>query len=79
MQRLNHQLIGILIQEEIEHIVSHAARGAAFIRAGEHAYRIMKQFPNSGMTGEEVVNAIIAAAAKAGVAVEMSQPHPLAA
>lgn len=54
-------------------------RGSAFIRAGEHAYRILKQFPNAAMTGEEVVNAIICAAAKAGVAVEMSHPHPLAA
>jgi hypothetical protein len=79
MQRLNHQLITILMREEIERIVSQAGRGSGFIRAGEYAFRLLKQFPNSGMTGEEVVNEIVAAAANAGVAVEISQPHPLAA
>jgi hypothetical protein len=79
MQRLNHQLIKILMTEEIERIVSQAARGSGFIRAGELAYRLLKQFPNAGMTGEEVVNEIVAAAANAGVAVEISQPQPLAA
>jgi hypothetical protein len=79
MHRLNHQLIAILMREEIEHIVSQAAVGSGFVRAGEHAYRLLKQFPNSGLTGEEVVNDIVAAAANAGIAVEISQPHPLAA
>jgi hypothetical protein len=79
MQRLNHQLITILVREEIERIVSQAARGSGFIRAGEHAYRLLKQFPNPGMTGDEVVNEIVAAAANAGIAVEISQPQPLAA
>ena len=39
----------------------------------------MKQYPNCGMCGEEVVNEIIAAAATSGVAVEMSAPHAVAA
>jgi hypothetical protein len=41
MQRLNHQLITILMREEIERIVSQAARGSGFIRA--HALGSHKQ------------------------------------
>jgi hypothetical protein len=79
MHHPDHRLVQILVREEIEHIVSRASQGAGFLRAGEHAYRIMKQYPNCGMTGAEVVNEIIAAAATSGVAVEMSRPHPIAA
>ena len=75
----DHRIARTLVREEIEHIVSRAARGRGFLRAGEHAYRIMKQYPNCGMSGEEVVNEIIAAAAASGVAVEMSRPHSVAA
>ena len=79
MQRLNQQLIEILITEEIEHLVSEASRGRGFIRAGEEAYRILRQFPRGGMGSEEVVNRIVIAAAKAAVAVEPGQPQPIAA
>ena len=63
---------------KIEHIVSRAARGRGLLRAGEHAYRIIKAYPNCGMSGAEVVNEIIGMAATAGVAVEMSR-DPIAA
>ncbi len=79
MQRLNQQLIAILVAEEIEHIVSEASRGRGVIRADEDAYRILRQFPSCGMSGEDVVNRIIIAAAKAGVAVKPNQPQPIAA
>jgi hypothetical protein len=75
----DHRLVQILVREEVEAIVLRAARGAGFLRAGEHAYRILKTYPNCGMTGSEVVNEIVAAAATAGVAVEISQPEPRAA
>ncbi len=75
----DHRLVQALVREEIEHIVARASRGTGFMRAGEHAYRIIKAYPNCGMTGEEVVNAIVATAASAGVAVEMARPHPIAA
>ena len=69
----DHRIVQSLVREEIEHIVSRAARGRGFLRAGEHAYRIAKAYPNCGLTGEQVVNEIIATAATAGVAVEMSR------
>ena len=75
----DHRLVHILVREEIEHIVSRASLGMGFLRAGEHAYRILKQYPNCGMSGEEVVNEIITAAAASGVAVEMSRPTSVAA
>ena len=74
----DHRIARTLVREEIEHIVSRAARGRGFLRAGEHAYRIAKAYPNCGMTGAEVVNEIIATAASAGVAVEMTR-NPIAA
>ena len=77
--RIQHELLNILVAEEIEAIVARAARGSGFIRAGEHAYRLSKAFPNSGMTGSELVNEIVAAASRAGVAVEIHQPLPVAA
>ncbi len=55
-------------------IVGNAARGRGFLRAGEHAYRIAKAYPNCGLTGRELVDWIADAASKAGVAVELSQP-----
>ena len=73
MHHPDHRLVKILVKEEIEHIVHRASRGRGFLRAGEHAYRIMKAYPNSGMTGTEVVNEIITTAATAGVAVEMNR------
>jgi hypothetical protein len=74
---LDHQLIQILINEEIARIVIEAARGSGVVRPGEHAYRLMRQFPNSGMTGEDMANAIIAAAASARVTVENGQSEPV--
>ena len=79
MQNPDHRLVQILVREEIEHIVSRASLGMGFLRAGEHAYRILKQYPNCGMNGKQVVDEIIATAAAAGVAVEMSRPHTVAA
>ncbi len=77
--KMQHELLSILVAEEIEEIVSRAARGSGFIRAGEQAYRLAKAYPNSGLTGAELVNEISAAAARAGVAVEIHQPLSVAA
>jgi hypothetical protein len=71
---IHHELLHILIGEEIDYIVGNAARGRGFLRAGEHAYRIAKAYPNCGLTGRELVDQIAAAAAKAGVAVELNRP-----
>lgn len=71
---IHRELLDILIREEIEHVVDNAARGIGFLRAGEHAYRIAKAYPNCGLTGRELVDRIATAASKAGVAVELRQP-----
>ncbi len=76
---IQHQILQILVCEEIERIVADAAREQGFLRAGEHAYRLAKQFPNSGITGTQLVNTIAAEAARAGVAVEIYQPFAEAA
>jgi hypothetical protein len=75
----DRRLVQILIREEIEHIVSRASRGTGFLRAGEHAYQLLKAYPNCGMTGEEMVNEIVAAAATSGIAIEISRPRDVAA
>ena len=71
---LHHHLSNVPIREEIERIVGSASRRSGFVRAGEQAYRLSKQFPDSGVSGTQLVNAIIAEAAFAGVAVEIYQP-----
>jgi hypothetical protein len=68
-----------MVREDIGHTVARAAKGSGFLRAGEHAYRIAKAYPNCGMTNAEIVNEIIAACAAAGVAVEIYGATPAAA
>ncbi len=77
--KIHHHLSNILVREEIERIVANAARRQGFLRAGEHAFRLSKQFPNSGVSGTQLVNEIVAEAARAGVAVEIYQPFAEAA
>lgn len=76
---IQRDFLNILVADEIQQIVGRAARGSGFIRAGEQAYRLSKAFPNCGMTGSELVNEIVVAASRAGVAVEIHQPLPVAA
>lgn len=77
--QIHRELINILVAEEIGRIIDQAARGHGFIRAGEYAYRLAKQYPDCGRTGSELVNDIATAAAHAGVAVEIYQPVAQAA
>ena len=77
--RIHQDLLNILIEEEIARIVAEAAMGRGFLRAGEHAYRLSRQYPNCGMSGGELFTKIIAAATKAGVMVETNQPTSAAA
>ena len=77
MGRLDHQLLQTLINEEIARIVIEEAHNPGVVRAREHAYRLMRQFPNSGMTTENMTNAIIAAAANAGVTVDIGRSEPV--
>jgi hypothetical protein len=77
--KIHQHLLQILVREEIERLVADASQKQGFLRAGEHAYRLAKQFPNSGIPDSELVNSIIAEAAHAGVAVEIYQPRAKAA
>jgi hypothetical protein len=74
---LDHQLIQILINEEIARIIVEAAHDSGVVRPEEHAHRLTRQFPNSGMSGEDMANAIIAAAANAGVVAKICQSEPV--
>ena len=77
--QIRTELLNILVAEEIERTVAQAAQGSGFLRAGEHAYRLSRHYPNSGMSSAELVNRIVAVASKAGVAVEIYQPLRTAA
>lgn len=72
-RRLTHSLL----IAEIERIVADAARSGEIVRAGEHAAALLGAHPDCAMSGTELVDEIIAAAAGAGVPVEMSLPPEL--
>ena len=75
-----HKIVNTTLEAEIEALVARAVRGSGFLHAGEHAFRLARAHPSCGLTGEEIVEEIILAAAKAGVPVEMNRPmdfqHP---
>ena len=73
LQDTDAGLAKLLVLEDIAHVVATAARGSGFMRAGEHAFRLARAYPDCGMTGAELVNEIVGAASAAGVAVEISK------
>jgi hypothetical protein len=79
MQSMQPETFRNLVIEAIARSVNDAARGSGFLRAGELAYAISKAHPDCSMSGTELVNEVIHAAASAGVAVEMSQPYRVSA
>ena len=75
MPNPDHRLVRILVSEEIERIVAEASHERrVLLRAGEHAFRLAKAYPNSGLTGRQLVDGIIKVAAAAGVPVEITGP-----
>lgn len=75
MRNPDHRLVQILVSEEIERIVAEASHERRLLlRAGEHAFRLSQAYPNSGLSGRQLVDGIIAVAAAAGVPVEISGP-----
>ena len=75
MQNPDRRLVQILVSEEIERIVAEASQERRLLlRAGEHAFRLAKAYPNSGMSARQLVDGIVAVAAAAGVPVEISGP-----
>ncbi len=79
MENLANRIVNTLVEQEIDRIVTRAAKGVGFLRAGEQAYLLSKAYPNCGLTGAELVNEISLAAARAGVAVEVHRPTAVAA
>ena len=79
MTNAQHRIVNTAVEQDIQRIVSRAARGMGFLRAGEQAYLLSKAYPDCGLTGGELALAIASAAAKAGVAVESHQPMVRAA
>ena len=73
MQPLHHSIVHVLVSEEIERIISEASKDGGLVRAGQMARLLTQTYPNSGFEHGDLVDQIIAAAARAGVAVEMSQ------
>ncbi len=75
MPNPDHRLVRILVSEEIERIVAEASHERrVLLRAGEHAFRLSKAYPNSGLTGRQLVDGIVKVAAAAGVPVEITRP-----
>jgi hypothetical protein len=69
MAQIDRRLVQILINEEIDCILTAAARSNGILDAREQARVLMEQYPNSGLTVEELVGEIVYAAQAAGVAV----------
>jgi hypothetical protein len=69
MAQIDRRLVQILVNEEIEYILSAAAKSNGILDAREQARVLMQQYPNSGLSAEELVSEIFHAAQAAGVAV----------
>ena len=61
------------VAEEIKRIVATAKRDGGCISASASAAWVIRVYPDCGLNEREAVEAIILAAAKAGVPVEMGQ------
>jgi predicted Holliday junction resolvase-like endonuclease len=70
--RLREQFLEILLQEEIELLVSEAVERSERVRAGEHAERLAQRFPSIELSPDSIADEITAAAAYAGIPVEKS-------
>lgn len=73
MHSLTFDLVQFGIREEIERLVGEAFAEGRIVHAGRNAKRILDAFPNCGLGLDIVMNEIGAAAAGAGVPVELSR------
>ena len=72
---MQRKIVQSRVVEEIRHIVANAIRDGRIVKTGRHAPDVLRAYPNCGLTVDEVINEIGAAAACAGVAVEFSRPE----
>lgn len=63
-----------LVKGEIDRIVSEAAMKRRMLSAPEAAADILSIYPRCGLAAETIADAVMMAAAKAGVAVELGRP-----
>src|SRR5215210_1023817 len=70
-----NQLVRKLLVEEIERIVADAGAQRRIVKAGRHAPYLLRAYPSCGLTADQVVTEIGAAAACAGVPVELARPE----
>lgn len=68
------QVVRTLVSEEIRRIVAEAVGDGMCVSARASAVRIMRTYPNSGMSEDEIVGEIGSAAAAAGVVLEDGHP-----
>jgi hypothetical protein len=64
-----------LLMQEIDRIIAEAKGAENIVRAGYLAGQLFRAYPAAGLSAREIVDAIIAAAAAAGLAVDISQPE----
>ncbi len=66
-------LIATLLNEEVRRIVADAIEASECLDASAAASQIIKTYPNCGLQHRDVVNTIVMAAARSGVAVEFDK------
>ena len=66
--------VSILIKCEIDRIVAEAAMERRTLSAPDAAAEILETNPRCGLSAERIADAVMMAAAKAGVAVELGRP-----
>jgi len=69
------QVVQTLVSEEIGRIVADAVGDGMCISARASAARILRAYPNCGLTECEIVDEIVAAASATGVAIEDNLPR----
>jgi hypothetical protein len=74
LKSVNGAIAGLL-DDAIRAVVAEAITDGGIIRAGPEAERLARAYPSSGSTPNEIADAIILAAASAGVAAEISRPR----
>jgi hypothetical protein len=61
-----------LLDDDVREIVAAAASDGGMVRARKEARRLAKTYPASGLSEDEINDAVIRAAVSAGVAAELS-------
>jgi hypothetical protein len=70
MRNPSGRIIASLISEEIRRVIADAVADGEIIAANRTAADIMRAYPACGLGESDIVNEIVLAAARAGVAVE---------